>query len=215
MGGMSDDSPRRDRPYTDVIFDFCDVLVDWEPRLALEGAYPSDAVDGLFDPEDEHGFTHYDRLSDLGWSEGRILDDYGRFHGRDATRLFGAYFERQTKALHAMMPGMETLVRDLDARGVRLWGLTNFTVKYVDAALRRFPALRMLRGIVVSSAEGIAKPDPEIYRRAVSRFGIDPATAAFVDDKERNARAAEAAVPGLTGIRFTDAAALRPLLGLV
>ncbi|NEG55047.1 HAD-IA family hydrolase [Bifidobacterium platyrrhinorum] len=200
--------------YDDVIFDFCDVLVDWRPRAAVDGVVPSDVADRLFDRDDPYGFWHYDELSDLGWGEERILADYAAHHAAESSELaaFRTYFVRQRLALTGMLPGMAGLLRDLDEAGVRCWGLTNFTVKYVDAARELFPALGPLRDVVVSSAERIHKPDPEIYRRAVARFGIDPACAAFVDDKQRNTDAAAAAVPGLTGIRFTDAASLRARL---
>lgn len=200
--------------YDDVIFDFCDVLFDWRPRAAVDGVVPADVADRLFDRDDPYGFRHYDELSDLGWSEERILADYAAHHAPESPELeaFRTYFARQRLALAGMLPGMAGLLHDLDAAGVRCWGLTNFTVKYVDAARGLFPALELLHDVVVSSAERIHKPDPEIYRRAVARFGIDPARAAFVDDKQRNADAAAAAVPGLTGIRFVDAASLRARL---
>ncbi|PST48328.1 alpha/beta hydrolase [Bifidobacterium callitrichos] len=206
--------------YTDIIFDFCDVLVDWKPRRAVGGLFPDEVLDALFDRRDPFGFWHYDILSDLGWSEEQVLAEYAARHGigeesgGKARQLeaYIAYFRRQRLALAGMLPGMETLLRDLDAAGVRCWGLTNFTVTYVDAARELFPSLNILRDVVVSSAERIHKPDAEIYRRAVARFGVDPAHTAFVDDKQRNADAASAAVPGLTGIRFVDEATLRPLL---
>ncbi|KAB8294561.1 HAD-IA family hydrolase [Bifidobacterium avesanii] len=193
--------------YTDVIFDFCDVLLDWRPRIPLEGQYPPGVIDMFFDRADEYGFWHYDELSDLGWSEEKILADYEAHHGPAVAWVFRVYFERQRMALAGMIPCMETLLHDLDAAGVRCWGLTNFTVKYVDAAREAFPALGLLRDVVVSSAERIHKPDTEIYRRAIDRFGVDPATTAFVDDKARNADAA--GTVGLTGIQFTGADALR------
>ncbi|NMN00219.1 hydrolase [Bifidobacterium sp. DSM 109958] len=196
--------------YSDVIFDFCDVLVDWRPRIPLEGQYPPGVIDMFFDRADEYGFWHYDELSDLGWSEERILADYEEHHGPAVAWVFRVYFERQRMALAGMIPGMETLLRDLDAAGVRCWGLTNFTVKYVDAARELFPALGLLCDVVVSSTERVHKPDAEIYRRAIARFGVDPATTAFVDDKQRNADAATAV--GLAGIRFTAADALRARL---
>lgn len=206
--------------YTDIIFDFCDVLVDWRPRRAVEGLFPDDVLDALFDRRDPFGFWHYDILSDLGWSEEQVLAEYAQRHGIGEEsggkvrqlKAYAAYFRRQRLALAGMLPGMAALLRDLDAAGVRCWGLTNFTVKYVDAARELFPALNILRDVVVSSAEKIHKPDAEIYRRAVARFGVDPEHTAFVDDKQRNADAASAAVPGLTGIRFVDEATLRPLL---
>ncbi|RSX53515.1 hydrolase [Bifidobacterium goeldii] len=206
--------------YDNVIFDFCDVLLDWQPRAAVEGVCAPDVLDRLFDYDDPYGFWHYDELSDLGWSEERILADYAAHHAVSDSALtstpevqaFRTYFERQRLALVGMIPGMDALLQELNAAGVQCWGLTNFTVKYVDAARELFAPLGVLRDVVVSSAERIHKPDPEIYRRAVSRFDIDPSHAAFVDDKQRNADAAAAAVPGLTGIQFTGASALRSAL---
>ncbi|MBT1160467.1 HAD family phosphatase [Bifidobacterium sp. SO1] len=202
--------------YTDVIFDYCDVLLDWRPRLALDGLYPADELDTFFDRASEYGFWHYDVLSDLGWSEKRIIDDYAARHHRDTmdagypVQLFRDYFGRQQLALYDMIDGMLTLLRDLDTAGVRLWGLTNFTAKFVHAAHLKFPWLALLRDTVVSSEERIHKPDPEIYRRAIDRFGVDPATTAFVDDKARNADAATAV--GLNGIRFLNVKQVRARL---
>ncbi|HZY69821.1 MAG TPA: HAD-IA family hydrolase [Thermoplasmata archaeon] len=55
-------------------------------------------------------------------------------------------------------------------------------------------------GLVVSSTtEGVWKPDPEIFRRAVGRIGVPPAHSLYVGDlKEMDARAAHHA--GLTGV---------------
>lgn len=63
-----------------------------------------------------------------------------------------------------------------------------------------FPELNLLRDTVVSSEEGILKPDPEIYRRAIARFGVDPAATLFVDDKPANVEAARGL--GLNGEVF-------------
>lgn len=61
--------------------------------------------------------------------------------------------------------------------------------------------------IVYSSEEGIVKPDPEIFRRTLQRLGVPPSDAIFVDDKPRNAEAAQAL--GMHGIVFTDSAKVR------
>lgn len=211
--------------YSDVIFDFCDVLVDWKPQVPLEGQVSAAVMSRLFDRNDPYGFWHYDELSDLGWSEERVLADYAEHHGltvaaadgQDGTGLdasaleaFRLYFDRQKLALVGMLPGMPEILEDLNAAGVRCWGLTNFTVKYVEAARAMFPALQLLNDVVVSSAEEIHKPDLEIFQRAIARFGVNPARTAFVDDKPWNAEAGTAA--GLHGIRFTDAASLRAQL---
>ncbi len=74
-------------------------------------------------------------------------------------------------------------------------------------ALARFPFLERLRGIVVSGAEGVVKPDPEIFRVLLDRFDLEAAECLFVDDSEENVRAAESL--GFEAERFTSAKALR------
>lgn len=192
---------------TDVIFDYCDVLLDWRPRIPLESQYPPGVIDMFFSADDPHGFRYYDRLSDSGWDEERILADYEIEHGPAVAWVFRIYFERQRLALAGLQPGMGELLRELDASGVRLWGLTNFTTKYVRAAHELFPELNLLRDTVVSSEEGILKPDPEIYRRAIARFGVDPAATLFVDDKPANVEAARGL--GLNGEVFGGVDRLR------
>ena len=161
----------------------------------------------FFSADDPHGFRYYDRLSDSGWDEERILADYEIEHGPAVAWVFRIYFERQRLALAGLQPGMGELLRELDASGVRLWGLTNFTTKYVRAAHELFPELSLLRDTVVSSEEGILKPDPEIYRRAIARFGVDPAATLFVDDKPANVEAARGL--GLNGEVFGGVDRLR------
>ena len=68
------------------------------------------------------------------------------------------------------------------------------------------------RGCVVSGVEKVVKPDPAIYRVLVDRHGVDPASAAFVDDRPENVEAASAL--GFDGVLFTDAASLREALGV-
>jgi len=54
--------------------------------------------------------------------------------------------------------------------------------------------------IVFSGEEGIEKPDPEIYRRALARLNAAPAEAVFVDDMPVNVEAARAL--GMMGVHF-------------
>jgi epoxide hydrolase-like predicted phosphatase len=54
---------------------------------------------------------------------------------------------------------------------------------------------------VVCSAEvGMAKPEPEIFRLAAGRLGLDPAECVFVDDWDQNIEAAKGV--GMTAIRY-------------
>ena len=67
--------------------------------------------------------------------------------------------------------------------------------------------LGLLDDVVVSGAEGVAKPDPAIYAIVVARAGLPAADLVFVDDKEANVVGAIEA--GLDGVLFTTADDLR------
>lgn len=59
--------------------------------------------------------------------------------------------------------------------------------------LDRFPALRRLDAVVESAKLGVAKPDPEAYRRALAHIGDEAGRCLFVDDHPVNLRGAEQA----------------------
>ncbi len=61
--------------------------------------------------------------------------------------------------------------------------------------------------MVFSAEEGVRKPNPEIYRRALSRLGVAAEEAIFVDDVLANVQGARAL--GIHAIHFTNSAAVR------
>ncbi len=54
--------------------------------------------------------------------------------------------------------------------------------------------------IIFSGEEGVEKPDPEIYRRALAQLNVAPAEAVFIDDMLPNVEAARAL--GMHGVHF-------------
>jgi epoxide hydrolase-like predicted phosphatase len=56
--------------------------------------------------------------------------------------------------------------------------------------------------MVISAEVGLIKPDPRIYQLAVSRLGVKPHQAVFIDDLAENV--ASALRFGLNGIRFAN-----------
>jgi putative hydrolase of the HAD superfamily len=61
--------------------------------------------------------------------------------------------------------------------------------------------------IVFSAEEGVCKPNPEIYQRALSRLGVAPQEAIFTDDMLPNVEGARQI--GMHAIHFTDSRRLR------
>jgi 2-haloacid dehalogenase len=67
--------------------------------------------------------------------------------------------------------------------------------------------MQLFDGFVISGHEGVAKPDPQIFRILLDRFALDPSSTVFIDDAERNTDAARGL--GLRTVLFASPAQLR------
>ncbi len=61
--------------------------------------------------------------------------------------------------------------------------------------------------LLFSAEEGVKKPGPEIYLRALARLDVAPAEAVFVDDVWENVEGAQAV--GMAGVQFKGSLAVR------
>lgn len=199
---------------TDVIFDFCGVVIDWQSRAALAGRYPADLVDRICSDDDEFGFFDYEDRMDHGEALAEVLPVVERDHGRRIADIFKDYITRYDDALVRLLPGSEQLMRDLKAAGYGVWGLTNWSRETIHFAFEKFPQLEdILDGTVVSGVEREFKPNSDFYELALRRFGINADSSVFFDDTEKNVAGARAV--GIHAFRFTDAdQARRDLISL-
>ena len=85
--------------------------------------------------------------------------------------------------------------------------LSNTNEMHIDWVTPRFDFMRLFDVTVYSYVEGAAKPDAEIYRRALAKVGVKPQEAFFTDDRPDNIAGALAV--GMDAVPFTNAAALR------
>ena len=106
-----------------------------------------------------------------------------------------------------LVPGTAEILRALHARGVRLVALTNWSAETIHHGPEAFPEVfALFDDIVVSGAEGVAKPDREIFEILARRLGHPIDGVFYVDDNVRNVDAARAA--GMDAVHFTDAGTL-------
>ena len=68
----------------------------------------------------------------------------------------------------------------LRAAGYRLGLITNGSVRMQSRKLEHLALVPMFDTILISDAEGVHKPDAEIFRRALERLGVDAAQACYV-----------------------------------
>ena len=188
-----------------VIFDVGNVLYGWDPESFLARQLPEDEARLRF-IEDIDLWSWHDSLDG-----GRAFDEAAaelseRFP--DYAHLIAAWGERFGETITDPVPGMHDLVDQLDARGVPLFAITNFSADFWPPFHQRESAFfSRFRDIVVSGAEKMLKPDPAIYYLALDRFGLKPGEALFVDDRKINVEGALAI--GMKAHLFTGADDLR------
>jgi 2-haloacid dehalogenase len=186
-----------------VVLDLGNVLVRWDPTLPFAGHLTPEQVRQVFADLDFPALNH---AQDAGrpWAEARA--EVARTHQEHVGAL-DLYLERFAASLAGPVPGSAALVAELRAAGVRLLGLTNWSAETFHHAVPAAPAIGLLEDVLVSGREGVAKPDPAIFRLLTERYGLDPAGTLFADDSERNVVAA--AAEGFVAVLFTTADALR------
>ncbi|MCY9660592.1 HAD family hydrolase [Paenibacillus chondroitinus] len=90
-------------------------------------------------------------------------------------------------SLHCVgFPNLHELLTYLKKSGFKLGLITN---GYGTFQMKNIEALRILTyfdTILVSEIEGLRKPDPEIFHRALARLGAQPGEAAYVGDHPEN-----------------------------
>ena len=124
--------------------------------------------------------------------------------------LVAAYVPRWLETITGPIAGMHELVAELHGRGVPIYGITNFSAEFWEMFRPHAPVFDCFADIVVSGAECLFKPEPEIYRLALARFGLARGEGLFIDDRIDNVRAGEA--EGFPGHHFTGVARLRTRL---
>ena len=115
--------------------------------------------------------------------------------------------ERTEDMIAGPIEGTVEILAELQRAGIPCYGLTNMEAETYPLRYERFGFLRTLDGTVVSSQEGVIKPEPEIFRRLLQRFELVPAETVFVDDAERNVAAAH--LLGMATVLFRSPDQLR------
>ncbi|MFD6139140.1 HAD family hydrolase [Promicromonospora sp. NPDC060271] len=185
-----------------VVYDFGNVLVGWNPFGPYPGR-PRAEIEAFFEAVD---FTTINHAADAGTPFSVLLERVERTRPDLAPDL-RRYIENYELSLTGPIAGSAELVTELKGLGLRLYGLTNWQAETFHSAEPAAPAIGLMEDVIVSGREGMAKPDRRIFELVVERFGVDPARAVFIDDKDVNVDAARGV--GFHGVVFTTTEALR------
>ena len=188
-----------------IIFDLGGVLIDWNPRYLYRK---------LLNTDDEiESFLRDVCTSD--WNEqqdaGRPLEAGTKIkidQFPEQQTLIEAFYGRWTEMLGGPIQGTVDILAQLKAqKNHQLLALTNWSAETFPFAIERYQFLDWFEDILVSGKEKLKKPDSRIYTLLLSRHDLHPSDALFIDDNERNVKAA--AQLGLSTIWFKNPNQLR------
>ncbi len=170
-----------------VIFDLGGVLIDWNPDYVYRTIFNDETKMREF----------YNEVCTSEWNEeqdaGRGLKEateelVAKFPAEE--KNIRAFYDRWEEMLKGEIEGTVKVLKKIkDKNSVKLYALTNWSAETFPVALKRFEFLQWFEGRLVSGEEKMRKPFVEIYELLMKRFNINPTTAVYIDDNERNLKA--------------------------
>ena len=191
-----------------VIFDVGNVLYGWDPDSFLVRQIADDEARMRF--VDEVGLWQWHESLDGGRPYAEAAAELSEKFPEYA-HLIAAWSDSFGETITGPVPGVHEIVEELDARGVPLFAITNFSADFWPPFHERErDFFRRFHDIVVSGEVKLLKPDPAIYFLALDRFRLRPQDGLFVDDRLINVEGAEAV--GMRTHLFTTPEDLRARL---
>lgn len=173
-----------------IVFDFGGVLMDWNPRYFFKNYFNDDERMEFF-------------LKSIATDEWNAEQDRGRTLSEGTELLvkkhpewekeIRSYYDNWDKMLRSDIPENVSVLRKLAKTDYVLFGLTNWSAETFPYALEHYDFFEAFHGkIVVSGEEKLIKPNPEIWKVLIERYGIQPQESVFIDDNSKNIEMAKA-----------------------
>lgn len=103
----------------------------------------------------------------------------------EAARFFGLEIPKWRKESERLYPETESVLKYLADKGYRLGIIANQS-SGTEERLRNWGILKYFSVILASAEEGVSKPDPEIFLRALKKASVDPENAVMIGDRIDN-----------------------------
>jgi 2-haloacid dehalogenase len=194
---------KENHPTPAIIFDFGNVLVDWDPRYLYRQFFPDDQAIERF-------------LLEINFHDWNLRQDLGRPFAEAVAELcqqfphycelIRAYDTRWEESLGGpIWPSVEIL-RQLKAQGCALYGLSNWSAEKFNLVGSKYEFFGWFQAIVLSGEVGLVKPNPRIYQLLLEKIRRPAEECLLVDDSLKNIDAARQL--GFQTIHFRSAAQL-------
>jgi 2-haloacid dehalogenase len=167
-------------PIKAIIFDFGNVLLEWNPRYVYQRYFP----------DDPQGMELF--LAEVNFAEWNLEQDKGRPFAEGVAilsekfphyaQLIQAYHENWTDSIGSAYSGTIEILKKLKQAGYPLYGLSNWSAETFPFAREKYDFFDLFDDFVISGDVGHVKPDPEIFQIILEKIGRSAHECLFIDD---------------------------------
>ena len=167
-----------------IIFDFGNVLIEWDPRLIYKRYFPND-FEGMENFLKEVDFMGWNAHQDKGRSFKDGVADLSKQFPH-YSHLIQAYRDHWADSIGNYYTGTIEIMKKLKAKGYPLYGLSNWSAETFPLMSNKFDFFELLDDMVISGQVGYVKPEPEIYEIMLEKIGRPAQECLFIDDSLPN-----------------------------
>lgn len=167
-----------------IIFDYGNVLIEWNPRHVYRRYFPDDP-EGMEKFLSEVNFMEWNAQQDKGrtFAEGvAILSEQFPHHAN----LIRAYHEHWVDSIGEAFTGTVEILKRLKKAGYPLYGFSNWSAETFPSVRAKHSFFDLFDDMVISGAVGYVKPEPEIYQILLEKVGKPAHECLFIDDSLPN-----------------------------
>lgn len=170
-----------------IIFDFGNVLIDWNPRYLYRKLLPSEqAVEDFLQAIK---FFEWNQAHDAGRDFEESIAELCAEHPQYCD-LIRAYHVRYEESIGGAFEPVVAILRTLKTLAYPLYGLSNWPAGKFALVRPDYPFFDWFDDIVLSGEVGLIKPDPRIFHLLLERINRPAQTCIFIDDSVHNIEAA-------------------------
>jgi 2-haloacid dehalogenase len=167
-----------------ILFDFGNVLLEWNPRYIYRRYFPDDEA-AMEQFLQEVNFMDWNAQQDKGrtFAEGvaQLSQEFPHY-----SHLIQAYHDNWKDSIGGSLEGTVQIMKRLKQAGYSVYGLSNWSAETFPLVRNKFGFFSLLDDIIISGDVGQIKPDPEIYEIALKRIGRPASECLFIDDALAN-----------------------------
>lgn len=189
---------------TAIIFDYGNVLLDWNPRYVYRRYFPNDAeaMERFLHEVDFMAWNaHQDRGRPFAEGVAILSKQFPQY-----ADLIHAYHEHWTDSIGEAFTGAVEILKQLKQAGYPLYGFSNWSAETFPYARAKYDFFDLFDDMVISGAVGFVKPEPEIYRIMLDKIQSPAQECLFIDDSLPNIQ--QANTMGFITIHFQSPAQL-------